>query len=168
MTRSVIQDFITRDHDHGPCVDDALVRAQAICSARGERLTPLRRQVLVLVWGSHLPVKAYELLAQLSIGRKRCAPQTVYRALDFLRDAGLIHRLESLNAYIGCARPDKRHSAQFLICTQCGAVAEMDDDSLSAKIDANARRLGFSVSEEKIEVAGLCRGCDAQNRRRTS
>lgn len=95
----------------------------------------------------------------LSDGRKRAAPPTVYRTLDFLREAGLIHRLESLNAYIGCARPEKRHSAQFLICTHCGAVAEMDDVSLSNKISVTARGLGFTVSEEKIEVAGRCRDC---------
>ncbi|MCB1746643.1 MAG: transcriptional repressor [Gammaproteobacteria bacterium] len=160
MNRSVIQNFVATDHDHESCVDGALARAEAVCLARGERLTPLRRRVLELVWGNHLPVKAYDLLAQLSRdGGRRAAPPTVYRALEFLRVAGLVHRLESLNAFIGCARPDKRHSAQFLICTDCGAVAEMDDATLTAKIDANARRLGFQVQDEKIEVAGLCREC---------
>ncbi len=162
MSRSVIQDFTSADHDHSSCVDDALRRAESICATRGERLTPLRRRVLNLVWDSHAPVKAYDLLDMLSSPGKRVAPPTVYRALDFLRDTGLVHRLESLNAYIGCARPDKRHSAQFLICTQCGAVAEMDDEDLSTKIDANARRLGFTVSDEKIEVAGRCRDCQQQ------
>lgn len=161
MSRSVIQNFIAEEHDHASCVDDAIGRAEAICRTRGERLTPLRRQVLKLVWNSHHPVKAYDLLERLSNSKKRAAPPTVYRTLDFLCDAGLVHRLESLNAFIGCARPDKRHSAQFLICTQCGAVAEMDDAELTAKIDANARRLGFRVSEEKIEVAGRCRACHA-------
>ncbi|MEQ8663114.1 MAG: Fur family transcriptional regulator [Gammaproteobacteria bacterium] len=159
MTRSVIQDFVTRDHDHDSCVDDALARAETVCAARGERLTPQRRQVLELVWRSHRPVKAYDLLERLSRPGRRAAPPTVYRALDFLREAGLIHRLESLNAFIGCARPDLRHAAQFLICTRCGAVAEMDDAALTAKIDANARRLGFKVDDEKIEVSGTCRDC---------
>ncbi len=162
MSRSIIQDFIADEHDHATCVDDALERAAAVCGARGERLTPLRRRVLALVWESHLPVKAYDLLEMLSRERKRAAPQTVYRALDFLREAGLVHRLESLNAYIGCARPDRRHSAQFLICTGCGAVAEMDDGELTARIDANARRLGFDVADEKIEVSGRCRTCRRQ------
>lgn len=165
MSRAIIQDFLAADHDHDSCVDDALARAEAVCQARGERFTPLRRQVLELVWGSHHPVKAYDLLEQIARGGRRAAPPTVYRALEFLRDAGLVHRLESLNAFIGCPRPDRRHSAQFLICTGCGAVAEMDDASLTAKIDANARRLGFEVRDEKIEVAGLCRDCAAAPRR---
>lgn len=160
MSRSVIQDFTAADHDHASCVDNALERAESVCAERAEKLTPLRRRVLELVWESHLPVKAYDLLEMLSRERKRAAPPTVYRALDFLCEAGLVHRLESLNAYIGCARPDRRHSAQFLICTGCGAVAEMDDAGLTSRIDANARRLGFQVSEEKIEVSGQCRACE--------
>lgn len=159
MSRSVIQDFHAPDHDHASCVDLALGEAERLCADRGERLTPLRRQVLELVWLSHRPVKAYELLEALSHGRKRAAPPTVYRALEFLQDAGLVHRLESLNSFIGCAKPARRHSAQFLICTDCGAVAEMDDATLTAKIGANAKRLGFTVSNEKIEVTGHCRAC---------
>jgi Fur family transcriptional regulator, zinc uptake regulator len=159
MSRSVIQNFPSPDHDHASCVDLALTQAEALCTARGERLTPLRRRVLELVWLSHRPVKAYDLLEALSHGRKRAAPPTVYRALEFLRDAGLVHRLESLNAFIGCARPAQRHSAQFLICEDCGAVAEMDDANLTTRIGANAKRLGFTVRAEKIEVAGHCRDC---------
>ena len=76
-----------------------------------------------------------------------------------LRDAGLVHKIESLNAFIGCAKPDRRHSAQFLICIDCGAVAEMDDPNLSAAIGANARRLGFAVEQETVEVEGRCAAC---------
>ncbi|MGR8921579.1 MAG: Fur family transcriptional regulator [Gammaproteobacteria bacterium] len=161
MSRSVIQDFVNAEHDHAVCVEDAVARAESVCAARAERLTPLRRRVLELVWSSHAPVKAYDLLDRLSGDGRRAAPPTVYRALDFLRDAGLVHKIESLNAFIGCAKPERRHSAQFLICTGCGAVAEMDDADLTARIDANARRLGFSVIEENIEVAGTCRACQA-------
>ena len=127
-----------------------------------------RRQVLELVWESHQPVKAYDLLEMLAADpkrteRKRVAPPTVYRALDFLRDAGLVHKLESLNAYIGCGQPSVRHRAQFLICTACGAVAEMGDANLSAMIDANAARLGFEVGDEKVEVSGKCKACVQAN-----
>ncbi len=157
--RGVIQDFVDDKHDHASCVEDALQRAEVLCGERGERLTPLRRRVLELVWDNHQPVKAYELLAMLAGERKRAAPPTVYRALDFLRDAGLVHKIESLNAFIGCAKPDRRHCAQFLICIGCGAVAEMDDPALTGKIAANAKRLGFRVHQETIEVEGYCGSC---------
>lgn len=159
MSRAVIQRFLAADHDHASCIGTALAQAEQICAGRGERLTPLRRRVLELVWLSHRPVKAYDLLASLSVERKRAAPPTVYRALEFLQEAGLVHKLESLNAFIGCGRPDQRHSAQFLICVGCGAVAEMDDAALTARIGANAKRLGFLVSDEKIEVTGRCGEC---------
>lgn len=158
--RAVIQNFTEPNHDHAACVDDALARAETLCRHRGERLTPLRKRVLELVWQSHHPVKAYDLLERLAEGRgKRPAPPTVYRALEFLRDAGLVHKIESLNAFIGCAKPDRRHSAQFLICIDCGAVAEMDDPNLSAAIGANAKRLGFAVEQETVEVEGRCAAC---------
>ena len=157
--RSLIQGFATHDHDHDVCVGDALMLAESVCAGRVERLTPLRRKVLELVWDSHQPVKAYDLLDMLSGERKRAAPPTVYRALDFLRDAGLVHKIESLNAFIGCAKPDRRHSAQFLICIDCGAIAEMDDASLTAAIARNAKQLGFAVQQETIEVEGRCRAC---------
>ncbi|MEX2482217.1 MAG: Fur family transcriptional regulator [Gammaproteobacteria bacterium] len=159
MSRSIIQDFRNPDHDHAACVDTALTQAEALCQERGERLTPLRKRVLQLVWDSHKPVKAYDLLDHLSEGRKRAAPPTVYRVLEFLHEAGLIHRIESLNAFVGCASPARRHSAQFLICTGCATVAELDDAALSARIGASAKRLGFVVREEKIEIVGLCREC---------
>ena len=136
-----------------------MTEAAAVCNQRGARFTALRARVLEIVWRSHRPLGAYAILEVLADEGRTPAPPTVYRALDFLTEQGLVHRLASLNAFIGCPRPDMRHSAQFLICTRCGAVAEMDDASLTAKIDANARRLGFKVDDEKIEVNGTCREC---------
>ena len=159
MTHSIIQDFTAPDHDHASCVDAAMGAAEKLCEARGERLTPLRRRVLQLVWDSHRPVKAYELLELLADGGKRPAPPTVYRALEFLHEAGLVHRLESLNAFVGCAKPTQRHSAQFLICRACGSVAELNDAGLSAKVVARAGKLGFAVEEQRIEIKGLCPDC---------
>ena len=89
---------------------------------RGVRLTPLRRRVLELVWGSHRAVKAYDLLAALGDAVGAAKPPTVYRALEFLMAQGLVHRIDSLNAFVGCPQPDHRHSAQFLICGGCGDV----------------------------------------------
>ena len=87
-------------HDHSHCVSDALRAADALCARSGARLTALRRRVLELVWQSHRPLGAYDILGVLSSeDGRRAAPPTVYRALDFLLEHGLIHRLASLNAY---------------------------------------------------------------------
>jgi len=155
----VIQDFISGKHNHSTCVHDALALAEQVCAARNERFTPLRKTVLELVWTSHKPVKAYDLLTQLAEFHERPAPPTVYRALDFLQEAGLVHKLQSLNAYIGCNEPARDHQGQFLICEGCGVVAELDDSNITSRIDHNAKKIGFKVNDETVEVLGLCPQC---------
>lgn len=157
--RIVLQDFSHDAHDHAQCIHDAMATAEAICQQNGERFTPLRRTVLELIWSSHKPVKAYDLLSQLSESRERAAPPTVYRALDFLQQAGLVHKIKSLNAFVGCAQPARQHQGQFLICNDCGGVAELDDASLRQRIEQNASRVGFQVADETVEITGLCEQC---------
>lgn len=146
-------------HDHDACVDDALARAEALCAARGERLTPLRRRVLELVWDSHRPARAYEILDKLQEERGGAAPPTVYRALDFLLGQGLVHRIESLNAFFGCDTPEGRHGGQFLICTRCGKVAEIDSDTVAGAVKRAAAEVGFRAQRQTVEAFGLCPEC---------
>ncbi len=155
----VLQRFQRRSHNHALCVSRALTSADAQCRARGLRLTPLRRRVLELIWDSHKPSKAYDLLQHLVAAGHRAAPPTIYRALGFLLDVGLIHRIASLNAYIGCGDPARGHSGQFLICERCGTTAELDDPKVSTHIVASASELGFMVTHEIVEIAGLCQTC---------
>src|SRR3954453_3718975 len=98
--------FQPKDHDHADCVAAALGAAERLCARRGARLTELRRRVLELIWRSHEPIGAYALLDRLGRERGRVAPPTVYRALEFLIAHGLVHRIASLNAFIGCVHPD--------------------------------------------------------------
>ncbi len=154
--------FAPVSHDHTACVTDALAQAEALCQSRGLRLTELRRAVLELVWGSHKPIGAYDLLEELSKQRGRVAPPTVYRTLDFLLTHGLVHRIESLNAFVGCTTgPDQPHNSSFLICTDCGRAAELDDPRIGAAIDETIQESGFRVRRRTIEVAGRCPDCAA-------
>ena len=146
-------------HDHQSCRAEALAHAERICARRGARLTKLRRRVLELIWESHAPVGAYDLLRRLGQERGAAAPPTVYRALDFLLEHGLIHRIESLNAFVGCAVPVEAHAGQFLICRQCGTAAEMHDPRVIRAINRGAAELGFAVERRTVEVRGLCPGC---------
>ena len=121
---NVNAEFKPRRHDHQRCVRDALRRAQEVCQSRHARLTSARQRVLELVWKAHQPVLAYDLLDELRAEQPRAAPPTVYRALEFLQAHGLVHKIESLNAYVGCSDPSHPHSGQFLICSDCNEVAE--------------------------------------------
>ena len=160
--------FAGSDHDHGNCVSTALDSAAAVCQQRGARLTPLRRQVLELVWQSHQPIGAYAVLDALQANRRddapdgrtrAVAPPTVYRALEFLLSQRLIHRIESLNAYIGCVHPGARHAAQFLICNGCGSAAELESATLLTAIDSAAADAGFAIERVAVEVSGQCPDC---------
>ena len=145
-------------HDHGACMADAVAAAEALMSASEARLTPLRRRVLELVCESHSPVGAYDLLARLG-GDRKAAPPTIYRALDFLMEHGLIHRINSLNAYVACFGPHRPHDACLLICERCRTVEESDAVGLRRAIDREAADAGFSVQRQPIEITGVCRAC---------
>lgn len=157
-------------HDHNHCIDSALATARQVCHDRGARLTPLREQVLQLVWQSHKPLGAYALLEQLGDNdsgvRRRLAPPTVYRALEFLREYGLVHRINSLNAFIGCLDPQTRHQSFFLICRQCETAVELLSDPLADTIHAVANAAQFAAEGASVEITGLCPDCqgpDYQN-----
>ena len=145
-------------HDHDACVADAVTAAEARISASEARLTPLRRRVLELVCESHSPVGAYDVLARLG-GERKAAPPTVYRALDFLMEHGLIHRINSLNAYVACFGPHRPHDACLFICERCRTVEESDAPALRRAIDREASDTGFNVRRQTIEISGLCRAC---------
>lgn len=151
-----------RNHDHRRCIQSAVQSAQVICRERNARLTPLRREVLELVWQSHKPLGAYTILEQLAErgGRNaRPAPPTVYRALDFLQGLGLVHRLASCNAFIGCRQPEAEHAAHFLICRRCETALELDNPSVASAINATAADSGFKIEQSCIELVGLCPNC---------
>jgi Fur family zinc uptake transcriptional regulator len=140
----------------------ALRRAERLCQERGVRFTALRRRVLELLCASERPLSAYEILDQLHDGSRPPAPPTVYRALDFLLEQGLAHKLESLHAYVGCPHPEHPHSSQFLICGDCGEVAEMEDPSIAESLQAAGQTVGFRTQRPVVEVFGTCAQCTAK------
>ena len=142
-----------------------LAQAEAICAARSVRLTPLRRHVLGLVLDSARPAGAYDMLEQLRPSHKGAAPPTIYRALDFLLEQGLIHKVERLSAYVGCMHgvdvhsDGHAHNAQFLICTGCGRVEELDDPGIDRLLGRAAEAQGFRIQRSVVEAEGLCGAC---------
>ena len=152
--------FHAPGHDHARCEADALAEAEALCARRGLRLTPLRRQVLNTLVSAHRPFGAYEIMDRLAEQGPRPAPITVYRALDFLLDAGLVHRIASRNAFIACIRDhDAAESVIFLICENCGRAGEASSASVREALNAAAAAVGFTPKMPVIEVVGLCVHC---------
>jgi Fur family zinc uptake transcriptional regulator len=146
-------------HDHQGCINTALQQANQLCAEQGVRLTPIRKRVLELVWQSHKPMGAYDLLPALAEDGFNSAPPTVYRALDFLLDLGLVHRLASLNAFIGCSHPGHDHPSCFLLCQQCGKAQEMEAGPWCKALDEAAQAQGFAVEQQLTEILGTCPQC---------
>ncbi len=150
-----------RPHNHDACVQQAMDDAHRICQQAGARMTRLREQVLSLVWASHRPLGAYDILDSLNADGRKAAPPTVYRTLDFLQRMGLVHRIASLNAFVGCTQPDHHHAGCFLICQNCHNVLELPSPAIREVIAEEAGRQGFQTRETVVEVTGLCPGCSA-------
>ena len=147
-------------HDHTICQKTALDTAEAICQERGIRMTPQRRLVLELIWKSHKPMKAYDLLEQMKHIENQAKPPTVYRALDFLLEHGLVHRISSLNAFTGCQHPKDLHDeCFFLICQSCGNANECCGSSLTSAIQQAAKKQQFTPQRTVLEIAGICQEC---------
>ncbi len=134
-------------------------QAEAQCQQRGVRFTPIRRRVLEMIAGASGGLKAYDLLDRLTTEHTAARPPTVYRALEFLIDQGLVHRIESLNAYVACPCPEHAHGFQLLICRQCGRVEELHLDEIHDRLSHRARELGFRVDRQTIELLGYCEAC---------
>ncbi|QEM81785.1 transcriptional repressor [Halomonas binhaiensis] len=140
--------------------DTALLhQAEQHCARRGVRFTPIRRRVLELIADTSGGLKAYDLLDRLATEHAAARPPTVYRALEFLIDQGLVHRIESLNAYVACHCPEHTHRFQLLICRDCGRVEELHLDEINDQLASRAHELGFQVQRQTIELLGLCQDC---------
>lgn len=146
-------------HDHQFCIDKALESAEKLCHYRGVRFTPIRRRVLELIWRNHEAVKAYDLLDALKAFEPAAKPATIYRALDFLLAQGLIHRVESLNAYIGCNAPKRKHELLLLICIHCNTVEERTASGLMRAAKEEIHKARFIARHQTFEVHGLCARC---------
>ena len=147
-------------HNHQHCIDEALLRAHELCQLHQIKFTPIREHVLRTVWASHKPIGAYAILEELAKEAiRRPAPPTVYRALDFLLDNGLVHRIASLNAFVGCNEPGHAHQGHFLICRHCQVAIELDTQLIYPAISAAAIQKGFAVDTASLEVIGRCAQC---------
>jgi Fur family zinc uptake transcriptional regulator len=166
MTQAVAnKGFPAPEHDHDRCLSDAMERARRAFEHKGLKLTPLRQAVFGEIAASHRAIGAYEVLEKLAARGDRLAPISVYRAIDALVTAGIVHRFESRNAFFAChAGHGLRERQLVLACEACGLVAEVDGHTVFAAIDSSADSAAFMPKEAVVEVWGLCGNCGGQGR----
>jgi Fur family zinc uptake transcriptional regulator len=149
-------------HDHAHCVEAAVGRAREICREQSVKLTPLRESVLRALLSSHKALGAYEIIDKLHGEGRRLAPISVYRVIDVLLVAGLVHRLESRNAFFAClSEHGDQRSLLVLVCETCARVAETEAPAAWRAINAITRSTGFHVSETVLEIQGTCADCQS-------
>src|SRR5436305_61729 len=152
--------FPAPNHDHDRCAADAIHHAELVCEGRAQKFTPIRRQVLGALLSSHRPLGAYEVIEELARSMPRPAPITVYRALEFLMENGLVHRIESRNAFLACAHDhDAAAMVAFLICARCGSVGEIPAVPVAQSLNSAARAAGFGCQLSVVELTGTCAHC---------
>lgn len=148
-------------HDHAHCSGDVMMRAEALAVTKGVRLTPVRRRTLEILLEAHRALGAYDVLERLAAEGFGNQPPVAYRALDFLVEHGLAHRIRRLNAFTACMHPGEAHQPAFLICRRCNMVAEAPAAPVRAALETAAGAAGFTIERSNIEALGLCPACKA-------
>jgi len=139
-------------------IEQQIADARARCERRGAHWTALREDVLRRLLARGASAKAYELLADMQAVHGKVAPMTVYRALDFLVEHGLVHRIASSSTYVACPHPDASHAdAMFLVCEGCGSTVECEDAQVTGSLARTLRGAGFAAHD--IEIRGRCSRC---------
>lgn len=159
MTHTPQPELAFTRHDHARCTGDVLAGAERMAAEKGLRLTPVRRRTLEILLEAHRALGAYEVLERLAQDGFGKQPPVAYRALEFLVENGLAHRVQRLNAFAACMHPGEEHDAAFLICTGCNAVAEAPAARVRSVLEAAAAASGFRVERASIEALGLCPAC---------
>ncbi|MFQ3193141.1 MAG: Fur family zinc uptake transcriptional regulator [Paraglaciecola sp.] len=159
LSSLVYVEGISVTDDNQQLIVAQVYKARQFCEDKGARFTLLREKVYALLLEKQSAVGAYELLDALKLTESSAKPATVYRTLDFLLEFGLIHKIESTNAFVACHHFDCTHPVQFLICDTCGDVKEIQSEGLKDTLDKQAQTVGFSVVKQTIEAHGTCAIC---------
>ncbi len=123
-------------------------------------MTSLRKAVLFALWDTKKPLKAYDILERLSNDKPHTTATALYRALGFFVIAGVVHKIESIQSYALCGKEETDTCSElFLVCSACHEVREVQDFSARQEIQQLALQSDFHVSDDPIEVRGLCTIC---------
>ncbi len=129
--------------------------AKQYCDDKGLRLTPPRLYVLSILSTSKEPMGAYDILDKLGQHIDRPKPPTAYRAIDFWREHGFIHKIESLNSYLTCCEDHSHKNVHFLVCDGCNGVQEVHQHEHEEK----HLPAGFLAKKTVTETHGTCGTC---------
>lgn len=151
--------FCCPDHSGPQGAASILSQAQARATRMGLRLTPVRLRTLEILIAAHGALGAYDVLEKLAAEGYGTQPPVAYRALNWLVEHGVAHRIRRLNAFTACAHPSDDHAAAFFICDRCDSVTEAPAGAVTAALADAADAAGFAMERATIEAVGQCRAC---------
>ena len=136
--------------------------ATKVSMSTAKRTVNWHDKVLGVLLKSKGALSAYDVLGELRQVNPKVAPPTVYRALSALADKGLVHRLESMNAYVACRKKQHHQSPVLSVCDDCGLVEETTAPQIHEALSAMAGKSGFALTRQVIELHGRCVACRAE------
>ena len=153
------QQDLPASHQHNHCISKAKTRFIDQLKKMGKSIGRNDEPVLNLLLSNHRIFSAYDIAETISELGKRVQPIQIYRSLEKLMALGLVHRLSTKNGFIACYEDGECATGQFLICTECESVKEIDSQLLDNEIQGSAQENNFSIASKSIEVLGLCVNC---------
>ena len=146
-------------HRHNHCISKAKTRFIDQLKKMGKSIGRNDEPVLNLLLSNHRIFSAYDIAETISELGKRVQPIQIYRSLEKLMALGLVHRLSTKNGFIACYEDGECATGQFLICTECESVKEIDSQLINREIHDSAQENSFSIGSKSIEVLGVCGNC---------
>ena len=153
------QQKLSPSHQHKHCVSKAKTRFVERLREMGKGVGRNDEPVLNLLLSNHRIFSAYDIAEKISEMGRRVQPIQIYRSLEKLMALGLVHRLSTRNGFIACYEDGECATGQFLICTECESVKEIDSELIDTEIQDSAQENSFSIANKSIEVLGLCSNC---------
>lgn len=136
-----------------------LAAADEDCARNGVQLTAQRREILELLLLRGGSAKAYDLQDDMRSRHGRIAPTTIYRALEFLMEQHLVHRVDAVNTFIVCNGRHAAHHPLLLVCSRCEGVTEVVDPKAATTLTRHLRTAAEGFAGETIEIKGICAQC---------
>ena len=130
----------------------------------GHKLTPQRWAIISIFLmnkGRHL--SADDVYGTLKETYPNNGIATVYRTLELLDEIGVLKRMDFGDGRSRFElKDDDLHHHHHLVCTNCGAIAEFEDDLLDSLEVVIERKTGFKIQDHVAKFYGLCAKCRSE------
>lgn len=140
--------------------DDLLIKLKQIVKERGLKYTKQRESIFETILESHEHLNAEEIYKRVSeeFPDQNIGIATVYRALSFLEEAGLVNSI-TLSKESKKFEPNYDRHHDHLICIKCNKIVEFNDERIEKRQEKIAKEKGFTLTHHVMYLYGVCSTC---------